>query len=104
MWWHGVQALESFNILVNYWWNDHEARSQVHPSTALALARIAFMDMPPEHRKRWRDMFEHYIFSDGAMDHVPPHARGVMGDLNEQQIVQVRQMLARAIMSPAKTG
>ena len=25
MWWHGVQALESFNILVNYWWNDHEA-------------------------------------------------------------------------------
>jgi hypothetical protein len=104
MWWHGVQALESFNILVNYWWNDHEARSQIHPSTALALARIAFMDMPPEHRKRWRDMFDHYIFGEGAMEHVPPHARGVMGELSEQQIVQVRQMLARAIISPARTG
>ena len=104
MWWHGVQALESFNILVNYWWNDHEARSEVHPSSALALAWLAFMDMPLEHRKRWRDMFDHYIFSQGATDHVPPHARGVMGELNEQQIVQVRQMLARAIMNHAKTG
>jgi hypothetical protein len=104
MWWHGVQALESFNILVNYWWNDHEARSQVHPSTALALARLAFMDMPPEHRNRWRDMFDHYIFSDGAMDHVPPHARGVMGELSEQQLVRVRQMLARALMTATKTG
>jgi hypothetical protein len=104
MWWHGVQALESFNILVNYWWNDHEARSEVHPSSVLALAWLAFMDMPPEHRKRWRDMFDHYIFSDGAMDHLPPHARGMMGDLNEQQIVQIRQMLARALINPQKIG
>lgn len=104
MWWHGVQALEPFNILVNYWWNDHEARSMVHPSTALALARLAFMDMPPEHLARWRGMFEHYIFGDGAMEHVPPHARGVMGDLNEKQIVQVRRMLAHALVNPQKTG
>jgi hypothetical protein len=104
MWWHGVQALESFNVLVNYWWNDHEARSQVHPSTALALAWIAFMDMPPEHRARWRDMFDHYIFSEGAMDHVPPHARGVMGELDDKQIAQVRQMLARALMNQQRTG
>ena len=104
MWWHGVQALESFNVLVNYWWNDHEARSQVHPSTALALAWIAFMDMPPEHRARWRDMFEHYVFNEGAMDHVPPHARGVMGKLEDKQIAQIRQMLARALLNPQRTG
>lgn len=104
MWWHGVQALEPFNILVNYWWNDHEARSQIHPSSALALARLAFMDMPPEHRKRWRDMFEHYVFRDDAMDHVPPHARGVMGDLTEPEIAQFRQMIARALMNPGKAG
>ena len=104
MWWHGVQALEAFNILVNYWWNDHEARSEIHPSTALALARITFMDMPPEHRDLWRDMFEHYVFSDGAMDHLPAHARGVMGELSDQQIVQVRQMLARALINPQRIG
>jgi hypothetical protein len=100
MWWHGVQALESFNILVNYWWNDHEPRSQVHPSTALAFAWITFMDMPPEHRARWKDMFDHYIFGEGAMDHVPPHARGVMGELDDKQLAQVRQMLARALAAP----
>ncbi len=100
MWWHGVQALEPFNILVNYWWNDHEARSQVHPSTALAFAWIAFMDMPPEHRARWKGMFDHYIFGEGAMDHVPLHARGVMGELDDKQLAQVRQMLARALTAP----
>lgn len=104
MWWHGVQALERFNILVNYWWNDHEARSKVHPSTALAVAWVAFMDMPPEHRARWRDVFDHYIFGTGAMEHVPPHARGVMGELDEKQIAQVRQMLAQALLNPQKTG
>jgi len=104
MWWHGVQALEPVNILVNYWWNDHEVRSQIHPSTALAVAWIAFMDMSPEQRHRWRDMFEHYIFSDGAMDHVPPHARGVMGELDERQVARFRQMLAQALMNPKRTG
>jgi len=38
------------------------------------------------------------------MDHLPPHARGMMGDLNEQQIVQIRQMLARALINPQKIG
>jgi hypothetical protein len=104
MWWHGVQALEPFNILVNYWWNDHEPRSQIHPSTALALARLALMDMPQEHRKRWRDMFEHYVFSDDPMDHVPHHARGVMGELTDPEIAQFRQMIARALMNPRKAG
>lgn len=100
MWWHGVQALESFNVLVNYWWNDHNARSRIHPSTAIVLAWLTFMDMPPEHKRRWRDMFDHYIFGDGkAMEHLPEHAKGVLGDLDEQQIGQIKQMLARAIAS-----
>ncbi len=34
------------------------------------------------------------------MKHVPPHARGVMGELDEKQLAQVRQMLARALVSP----
>lgn len=99
MWWHGVQSLAPFNILVNYWWNDHPARSKVHPATALALAWITFMDMPPEHKRRWRDMFDHYIFADGdPMEHLPPHARGVLGRLGNDQIGFIKQMLARAIV------
>jgi hypothetical protein len=98
MWWHGVQALEKFNVLVNYWWNDHEARSRLHPTTAMVLAWLTFMDMPPEHKRCWRDRFDLYIFGDGkAMEHLPSHARGVLGELNEQQIARVKQMLVRAI-------
>lgn len=99
MWWHGVQSLAPFNVLVNYWWNDHPARSQIHPSTAMALAWITFMDMPAEHKERWRAMFDHYVFSEGkAMEHLPEHARGVLGELSDQQIARVKQMLAQAIV------
>jgi hypothetical protein len=104
MWWHGVEALERFNVLVNYWWNDHEPRSRLHPMHAMVLAWLTFMDMPDEHKRRWRDMFDLYIFGDGqAMEHLPNRVRGVLGELNEQQIARVKQMLVEAIMEGAGT-
>jgi hypothetical protein len=97
MWWHGVLALEPFNVLVNYWWNAAQPRSGVHPATALVAARLAFMDLPEEQRRVWREMFDHYVFSGGdAMAHLPPHARGVLGDLDDRQIAAAKQMLASA--------
>ncbi|MFL6725672.1 MAG: cupin-like domain-containing protein [Sphingomicrobium sp.] len=98
MWWHGVLALDPFNILVNYWWNDAQSRSQVHPATALVAARLAFIDLPEEQRRVWRDAFDHYVFRDGedAMAHLPPHARGILGDLDERQVAAAKEALASA--------
>lgn len=99
MWWHGVQALEPFNVLVNYWWNDHPPRSGLHPATALLAAWLALMDMPEEHRRRWRDMFEHYVFgrSEETMAHLPPHARGLLGEIQPGDIAIARKMLAQGL-------
>jgi hypothetical protein len=100
MWWHGVEALDRFNILVNYWWADYPDRSKVHPRTALAVARLAFGDMTPEARQRWRHMFDHYVFGDGAehpMAHLPEHARGMFSDFDEKQMKGLRQLLARLL-------
>lgn len=38
MWWHGVQALDPFNLLVNYWWNSPHEATGLHPTWALTLA------------------------------------------------------------------
>ena len=98
MWWHGVLALEPFNILVNYWWNDAKSRSQVHPATAVVTARLAFMDLPEEQKRIWRDVFDHYVFGNTseAIAHLPPHARGILGELDDRQVDFARQAIANA--------
>jgi hypothetical protein len=98
MWWHGVLALEPFNILVNYWWNDAKSRSQVHPATAVVTARLAFMDLPEEQKRIWRDVFDHYVFGNvaEAIAHLPPHARGILGELDDRQVDFARQAIANA--------
>lgn len=100
MWWHGVQALDRFNILVNYWWDDHHKQGQVHPITALMTARLAFGSMPLQQRRRWAAMFEHYIFdpTEGhPMTHLPEHARGLFGNLSTQALKGFRRTLARLV-------
>lgn len=100
MWWHGVEALDRFNILVNYWWADYPDHSKVHPRTALGVARLAFGDMTPEAKQRWRAMFDHYVFGTGEehpMAHLPDHARGMFSDFGPQQMKALRQMLARLL-------
>ncbi|MGZ2411912.1 cupin-like protein [Sphingomonas sp. F9_3S_D5_B_2] len=76
MWWHGVQSLGPFNVLMNYWWHRSAVAAQ-HPYGAiLHLAYTLFGDMPPEHRNAWRALYDHYVFQTRgdpveALD--PPH-------------------------------
>jgi hypothetical protein len=66
LWWHGVQSLGSFNVLMNYWWH-RDALAAGHPYGALLhLAYILFRDMPPEHRRAWRALYDHYVFQSGG--------------------------------------
>jgi hypothetical protein len=100
MWWHGVQALDRFNILVNYWWDDNARPGQVHPLTALMVAQLAFFAMTKEQRSLWRAMFDHYIFTaaDHPLAHLPEHARGIFSSLDQRQLEAARRTLARALL------
>ena len=101
MWWHGVQALEPFNILVNYWWDEHRFAEAIPPNIAMMVARLAFGKMSPEQLGRWRTMFDHYVFNSGEhpMAHLPEHARGMFGDLDPKQARTVRRQLAGILSS-----
>lgn len=61
MWWHHVEGLEAFNILVNYWWRRSPAWLG-QPQAALHHAMLAIRDLPPEDKAMWREQFEHYVF------------------------------------------
>lgn len=66
MWWHGVQSLSGFNVLMNYWWNRDEISAR-HPYGALLhLAYVLFGDMPDRHRQAWRALYDHYVFQNGG--------------------------------------
>jgi len=79
LWWHHVQALDSLNVLVNYWWRAVPPQMD-SPVQALLLALMTVRDLPPAQRQAWRGLFEHYVFSADAHTaaHLPEAARGLL--------------------------
>ncbi|MDZ3832964.1 MAG: cupin-like domain-containing protein [Sphingopyxis sp.] len=85
MWWHHVRSEGALNILVNYWFGQ---RTDRFPFAALMLAMHSIRELPAGERAAWRNWFDHYVFGDGAegvADHLPPHARGVLGTPSPQR-------------------
>jgi len=98
LWWHNVEALEDFNVLVNYWWRDvpHYFDS---PSTSLLHCLLTIKSLPPEQRRSWKAVFDYLIFqSEGeALEHLPPEARGLFGELSEDRAERIRSLLLKSL-------
>jgi hypothetical protein len=87
MWWHNIESLDPFNILVNYWWYDGP-RGPGSPFTALVYGILSLRDLPASRREIWRRMFDHYVFQTRGdpAEHLPPDRRGMLGRLTRQVI------------------
>ena len=98
LWWHHVEGLASFNVLVNYWWRDAPAFLG-KPEDALFHAILALRDLPDADKARWRDLFEHYVFANGAdvTDHLPETGRGILAPLTADTAGQIRAHLLRSL-------
>lgn len=94
MWWHHVQALSPFNVLVNYWWGQSPAFIP-SPMNALYHALWTLRDRPEREKRAWLNVFEYYVFGPAgrAGAHLPQSARGVLGPLDEAKARQLRAML-----------
>ena len=66
LWWHGVQSLAPFNILVNYWWNQDPASAAQPYVQLLRLVYQLYRAMPAQHRQAWQALYDHYVFEHGG--------------------------------------
>lgn len=96
MWYHHVESLDSFNVLVNYWWRDTPPFLG-DPEQALLHAILAVRDLPESKRALWKALFEYYVFSGGtrAAAHLPEGRRGILDPLNPESAGRLRAFLLR---------
>ncbi|MBY6213004.1 cupin-like domain-containing protein [Microbulbifer agarilyticus] len=94
MWMHHVEGLSPFNVLVNYWWDD-APQFTGSGMNALYHGILSLRDKPAHEKEGWRQLFEYYVFGDAehAGEHLPEHARGVLGKLDNASARQLRAML-----------
>jgi len=98
MWWHHVEGLDPFNVLVNYWWRD-TPRWLGQPQDALNHAMMAIRDLPATEKQHWRDLFNWYVFDNEkeVVDHIPPQARSILAPLTAESAGRIRAFLLKAL-------
>ncbi|WP_297506542.1 cupin-like domain-containing protein [uncultured Caulobacter sp.] len=94
LWWHQVEALAPFNVLVNYWWNRAPAFMDT-PMTTLLHGLLSLRDRPDFEKQAWRALFDYYVFgpADRAGAHLPEAARGPLGPMDEIKARRLRAYL-----------
>jgi hypothetical protein len=98
MWYHHVDALEPFNVLVNYWWRETPPFLG-DAEQAMLHAILAIRDLPEAARERWKTLFDHYVFSGGtdAAAHLPEGKRGILDPLEAEAAGRLRAFLLRGL-------
>ena len=94
MWWHHVEAMDSLNVLVNYWWRS-TPNFMGPPLAVLQHAILGLRDLPHDQRAVWKDLFDYYVFnpSEENVAHIPESARGALNPITEQTAQQIRGLL-----------
>lgn len=94
LWWHQVEALEPFNVLVNYWWNNAPAYADT-PMNTLLHGLLSLRDRPDFEKQGWKALFDYYVFgpADRAGAHLPEAARGPLGPMDQMKARRLRALL-----------
>jgi Cupin-like domain len=95
LWWHGVQSLSPFNVLMNYWWNRDPAAARYPFVPLLRLVYMLYEDMPPEHRNAWRALYDHYVFEEDGdpMEPLSPPHRDDRRKVDPDGATRLRQLI-----------
>jgi hypothetical protein len=98
LWWHQVDALSPFNILLNYWWNDAPADAG-SPFEAMVHGLLTISQLPELRRNAWEAMFENFVFQrhGNPAEHLPPGSRGILGEPTPQLRARIKQFLFKAL-------
>lgn len=94
MWWHQVDALDDFNVLVNYWWNE-APKFMDSPMNVILYSMLALRDRSVAEKESWKKLFEYYIFDDSDIPraHIAELAQGPLAPIDIQTARKLRLML-----------
>ncbi|MBC9032603.1 cupin-like domain-containing protein [Sphingomonas sp. JC676] len=100
LWWHHVEALSTFNMLVNFWWAD--SPDQDARFDAMVYAILAISHLSPERRQGWSALFDHYVFQRHGEPaaHLAPEHRGALGAPTPRLRRYVKAFVARGLQRP----
>lgn len=98
MWYHHVEGLAPFNVLINYWWRETPGWLG-QPEDALHHALLAIRDLPADEKAWWRALFDHYVFENGngVTEHLPEGTRGILDPLTPETASRIRAYLLRQL-------
>lgn len=94
MWWHHVEGLSPFNLMVNYWWVRFPSYIG-SPQDAFTHALMNIRSLPADERAHWKNLFDHYIFdaTPDSIAHIPVEKLGVLGEMDEMSARRLRSQL-----------
>lgn len=98
LWWHHVEALADFNVMINFWWNEAPAFMD-SPMNTLLHGLLSLRDRPDAEKQAWAALFDYYVFgpADRPVAHLPEAARGVLAPLDTLSARQLRARLLQRI-------
>jgi hypothetical protein len=94
MWWHHVEGLMPFNLMVNFWWTGFPSYSG-SPQDAFTHALMNIRSLPADERQHWKNLFDYYIFDSSPENfaHIPQQKMGMLGDMDETTVRRIRSQL-----------
>ena len=98
MWWHAVEGLDDFNVMLNFWWRENPTFLG-GPDAAMKLAIATIRDLPHQEKQHWKQLFEYYIFnnSEENIAHIPEKSRGVLGRINSDLARKIKSYLLEVL-------
>lgn len=98
LWWHHVEATESFNVMVNFWWREKNTNAG-SPMDALSLALMNINQLSDTEKKNWKMLFDYYVFdsNDETFAHIPRKQQGILDKHNKSAHRQLRAKLQNTL-------
>ena len=98
MWWHAVEGLDDFNVMLNFWWREN-LTFLGGPDAAMKLAIATIRDLPHPEKQHWKQLFEYYIFNNSEENtaHIPLKSRGVLGRINSDLARKIKSYLLEVL-------
>lgn len=98
MWWHHVESLDPFGLMINYWWRIAPPH-MFTPMITLLHALLTLHGLPRAELESWRAIFDHYIFEQNGdpMAYLPEQVHGVFGQLSPEQVRKLKDYLMNSL-------